>query len=133
MKLLDDELNPIIATVAAEVGNGEDNEKSDALQAFTYLSDKTAQFLKKLEPTWRDTSDYATKLLTDLVPSSDGSYSDFVDITPTLSFLQQTARCSLPIILANLMKTDLISNIFTAVQPHTLSISGNEEMSIHLI
>ncbi|KAK2960088.1 hypothetical protein BLNAU_4971 [Blattamonas nauphoetae] len=38
MKMLDDEFKPIIATVAAEVANGEDNEKSDALQALTYLT-----------------------------------------------------------------------------------------------
>ncbi|KAK2960091.1 hypothetical protein BLNAU_4974 [Blattamonas nauphoetae] len=93
MKLLDDEFKPIIATVAAEVGNGEDNEKSDALQALTYLSYRAARFLKNLEPI-PDQEICAEKLVTDLVPSPVGSHSGFVDIAAALSFLCETTNRS---------------------------------------
>ncbi|KAK2943452.1 hypothetical protein BLNAU_21635 [Blattamonas nauphoetae] len=43
------------------------------------LQDKAARFLKRLEPTSGDGPDYAGKLMTDLVPSSDGSPSGFID------------------------------------------------------
>ncbi|KAK2941004.1 hypothetical protein BLNAU_24075 [Blattamonas nauphoetae] len=45
MKLLDDEFKPIIATLSAEIANGEDNKKSYALQAVPSLTDITGLHL----------------------------------------------------------------------------------------
>ncbi|KAK2960085.1 hypothetical protein BLNAU_4968 [Blattamonas nauphoetae] len=110
------------------------------------LQDKTAQFLKNIEPTWRDISDYAVKLVTDLVPSSTGSLSGFVVsiftllssphstvVIATLSFLQKTTLWSNPPILCRLVESDLVTNVLANIQPHPPTISGNEEIYDNLI
>ncbi|KAK2941927.1 hypothetical protein BLNAU_23163 [Blattamonas nauphoetae] len=105
------------------------------------LLDRAARFLKSLEPKWSDKPDYADKLVTDIFPSSAGSPSGFIDSVFTLlssphsrvaeaalSFLNITVLESSPAIRCRLVETDLIPNVFVTVQPHTLPISGNEEM-----
>ncbi|KAK2960008.1 hypothetical protein BLNAU_4891 [Blattamonas nauphoetae] len=104
------------------------------------LQDKAAQFLQSLELKW-DEKEKAAKLVTDLVPSSAGSPSDFVDSILTLlssphskvtkaalSFLSATIDASPDEIRSHLVKSDLISNLLATVQPHTLPITGNEEI-----
>ncbi|KAK2961672.1 hypothetical protein BLNAU_3470 [Blattamonas nauphoetae] len=109
------------------------------------LEDKAAQFLKSLEPKWRD-EQFANRLVADLVPSSAGSRSSFVEsiltllssphsimVAATLSFLQETTTGSSLTIRCRLVESDLISNVLATVQPHTLPISGNEEIFDDLI
>ncbi|KAK2944762.1 hypothetical protein BLNAU_20295 [Blattamonas nauphoetae] len=103
------------------------------------LQEKAARFLKNLRPNWRDEPDYPDKLVIDLVPSTTGSHSGFVESIVTLvscphstvvgsalSFLCQTIAAVSPAIRCHLMGSDLVSNVFTNIQPHTLPISGNE-------
>ncbi|KAK2957761.1 hypothetical protein BLNAU_7195 [Blattamonas nauphoetae] len=107
----------------------------------TALQDRAAQFLKCLEPKWRDKPKLADKLVTDLVPSSDGSHSGFVDSITTLlssphstvaasalSFFQKTTFASLPAIRKGLVESDLINKLLATVRPHTLPLSGNDEI-----
>ncbi|KAK2961680.1 hypothetical protein BLNAU_3478 [Blattamonas nauphoetae] len=110
------------------------------------LQDKTARFLKRLEPTSRDTSDYAAKLMTDLVPSSDGSPSGFIDsivillssphsavVGATMMFVYKTTAGSSLTIRCHLVESDLVSKVLASVQPHTLPICGNDEIFDKLI
>ncbi|KAK2943439.1 hypothetical protein BLNAU_21622 [Blattamonas nauphoetae] len=105
------------------------------------LQDRAVRFLKSLEPNWGDKSDYADKLVTDLVSSSPGSPSGFVASMETLlssssstvvaaaiSFLYETLFYSSNEIRCRLVESDLISNVLATVQPHTLPISGNESI-----
>ncbi|KAK2950203.1 hypothetical protein BLNAU_14889 [Blattamonas nauphoetae] len=109
------------------------------------LQDKAGRFLKSLEPKWHD-SQIAAKLVTDLVPSSAGSASGFVTSIVTLlsspysrvveaamSFMYKTTKASSPTIRTRLMESDLITNVFTSIQPPTLPISGNETLISILI
>ncbi|KAK2942181.1 hypothetical protein BLNAU_22908 [Blattamonas nauphoetae] len=109
------------------------------------LQDKAVQFLKSLEPKWNE-DELATKLVTDLVPSSAGSPSGFVEsiltllssphstvVVTALSFLHKTAEDSSTEIRCRLVESDLVSKVLAAVQPHTLPISGNETMFYNLI
>ncbi|KAK2942483.1 hypothetical protein BLNAU_22594 [Blattamonas nauphoetae] len=102
------------------------------------LKRKAIRFLKSLEPKW-DEQALATKLVTDLVPSSAGSTSGFVTsivtllssphstvIKATLSFLNQTTNSMNLEIRCRLVESDVITNILSTVQPHTRQISGNE-------
>ncbi|KAK2946733.1 hypothetical protein BLNAU_18329 [Blattamonas nauphoetae] len=77
------------------------------------LQDKAVQFLKILEPQWGD-QDQATRLVTDLVPSSDGSNSGFLE---TLSFLSETTSWTSTEIKHHLVEADLVTNIIATVQP----------------
>ncbi|KAK2944177.1 hypothetical protein BLNAU_20924 [Blattamonas nauphoetae] len=56
-----------------------------------------------------------------------GSPSGFVEVAATLSFLQNHSSQIL-LLRCRLVESDLISNVLAAVQPHTLTRSGNEEM-----
>ncbi|KAK2939895.1 hypothetical protein BLNAU_25189 [Blattamonas nauphoetae] len=98
-----------------------------------------------LEPEW-DEQDLADKLVEELVPSSAGSPSGFVEsiatllssphstvVAAALSFLDKTMSRSSAEIRCRLVDFDLISNILATMQPHTLPISGNEEIITHLI
>ncbi|KAK2948795.1 hypothetical protein BLNAU_16245 [Blattamonas nauphoetae] len=109
------------------------------------LQDKAVQFLKGLEPK-RGEFGLTVKLVIDLVPSSDESPSGFVDslltllssshstvIVAVLSFLNKTITLSSSEIRSSLVELHLISNVFVIIQPHTLSISGNEEILDNLI
>ncbi|KAK2957803.1 hypothetical protein BLNAU_7237 [Blattamonas nauphoetae] len=108
------------------------------------LQDKAVQFLKNLEPGFGDET-LSDKLVTDLVPSFDGSHSGFVEgiltllssrhstvIAASLSFLHKTTLHSSPSIRRHLVESDLINNILDTVQPHTLPICGNETIIINL-
>ncbi|KAK2946120.1 hypothetical protein BLNAU_18962 [Blattamonas nauphoetae] len=113
--------------------------------SFDYaLQEKTVTFLKSLKPEWN--KQVASKLVTDLVPSSAGSPSGFIDsvltllLTPhsilraaTLSLLRKTINFSSTEIRCRLVESDLVSNVLATIQPHTLSISGNEEMLDNLV
>ncbi|KAK2951217.1 hypothetical protein BLNAU_13833 [Blattamonas nauphoetae] len=105
------------------------------------LQDRAAQFLKCLEPKWRDKPDHADNLVTDLVPSSDGSHSGFIDsivillssphssiVEATMSFLNKTTTQSSPAIRKGLVESDLINKLLATVRPHTLPLSGNDEI-----
>ncbi|KAK2957743.1 hypothetical protein BLNAU_7177 [Blattamonas nauphoetae] len=109
------------------------------------LQDRAAQFLQSLEPKWNE-KEKAAKLVTDLVPSSAGSPSDFVASILTLlssphskvtkaalSFLSATINASPDEIRCRLVESDLITNLLATVQPHTLPISGNEALMNNLI
>ncbi|KAK2944213.1 hypothetical protein BLNAU_20882 [Blattamonas nauphoetae] len=104
------------------------------------LQDRAAQFLKILEPKLGEFH-FPAKLVTDLVPSSAGSPSGFVEsifillsshhstvVVAALSFLHQTAVESSRHLLCRLVESDLVTNVFTSIQPHTLIIPGNETM-----
>ncbi|KAK2957829.1 hypothetical protein BLNAU_7263 [Blattamonas nauphoetae] len=101
------------------------------------LQDKAARFLKNLEPRWSD-HDLAAKLVTDLVLSSAGPPSGFVESTVTLlssphsnivaaalSFVYETTRAASHDIRSRLMESDLIAKVLTTVQPQTLPVCGN--------
>ncbi|KAK2961655.1 hypothetical protein BLNAU_3453 [Blattamonas nauphoetae] len=109
------------------------------------LQDRAAQFLKGLEPSLGE-RDLATKLVTELVPSSDGSISGFIDSILTLlsslhstvaasalSLLHQTTRAASPAIQSRLVESDLIPKVLSTVRPHTLPIAENEEIIAHLL
>ncbi|KAK2942173.1 hypothetical protein BLNAU_22900 [Blattamonas nauphoetae] len=109
------------------------------------LQERAAQFLKGLEPMWGDEDDTA-KLVRDLVPSSDGSPSGFVEsiltllssphstvVAAALSFLRKTTSHSPMKIRLHLVESDLITKLLTTVRPHTLQISGNEEIFDELL
>ncbi|KAK2947968.1 putative karyopherin Kap95 [Blattamonas nauphoetae] len=108
------------------------------------LLDRAAFFLRSIEPNWDNTS--ADKLIRELVPSSAGSPSGFVESVLTLvssphsrvaaaalSFLNTTTGSASHAVGCSLVESGLVSNVLTAVQPHTLSISGNEEIFDELI
>ncbi|KAK2960095.1 hypothetical protein BLNAU_4978 [Blattamonas nauphoetae] len=101
------------------------------------LQDRAARFLENFGPTVFK-HEIADKLVTDLVPSSAGSHSGFVEsiltllssphstvVVAALSFLSKTTRVlsTLPL---RLVESDLVPNVLATVQPHTLPISGNE-------
>ncbi|KAK2943457.1 hypothetical protein BLNAU_21640 [Blattamonas nauphoetae] len=109
------------------------------------LLDKAARFLKNLVPSWFE-KEQAEKLVTDLVLSSAGSPSGFVDsiltllssshstvVAAALSFLHEiTIRSSIEI-RSRLVESDLISSVLATVQPDTLPITGNDEILDNLI
>ncbi|KAK2963753.1 hypothetical protein BLNAU_1320 [Blattamonas nauphoetae] len=102
------------------------------------LIDKAVQFLNILEPQWCEVH-LATRLITELVPSSAGPPSDFIESILTLlssphsTIVEATSvlltkivlYCSSPVRL-QLVESDLISKVLASVQPHTLPFSGNE-------
>ncbi|KAK2957744.1 hypothetical protein BLNAU_7178 [Blattamonas nauphoetae] len=109
------------------------------------LQDKAIRFLKSLEPMW-GRQDQANQLVTDLVPSSAGSHSGFVEsistllsaphstvVAAALSFLHKTAGCPPMQDLWSLLESDLLTTVLATVQPHTLPISGNETIIDNLI
>ncbi|KAK2955456.1 hypothetical protein BLNAU_9503 [Blattamonas nauphoetae] len=103
------------------------------------LQDKAVQFLESLDPTWD--KDLKEKLALKLVPTSDGSPSGFIAsivtllssphstvVTSALSFLFNVTVLSSPAIQCPLVDSDLISNVLAILQPHTLQMSGNEDI-----
>ncbi|KAK2960132.1 hypothetical protein BLNAU_5015 [Blattamonas nauphoetae] len=107
------------------------------------LQDRAAGFLEGLDP--HRNKQVVAKLVTDLVPSSTGSDSGFVTsittllssphstvVAATLSFLYNTIIPS-STIQCQLVGSDLISKVLATLQPHTLTISGNEEIYDNLI
>ncbi|KAK2959990.1 hypothetical protein BLNAU_4873 [Blattamonas nauphoetae] len=109
------------------------------------LQDRAALFLKRLEPNWAPQA-LATQLITDLVPSSAGSLSGFIDsivtllssphstvVASTMSFLSETAFTASHAIRDRLVVSDLVSKVLAIIQPHTLSISGNEPIFDNLV
>ncbi|KAK2960092.1 hypothetical protein BLNAU_4975 [Blattamonas nauphoetae] len=109
------------------------------------LQDRAVQFLKSLVPKFTDRN-LAHKLVTDLVPSSDGSLSGFIEsittllssphstvVATTLSFLKETTGASSSKMQCQLVESDLITKVFAAVQPHTLPIAANKTVINTLI
>ncbi|KAK2946191.1 hypothetical protein BLNAU_18867 [Blattamonas nauphoetae] len=112
----------------------------------TALQDKAVHFLKNVQPDWREEPGHPAKLVTDLAPSTNRSPSGFVEsiltllssphstvVDAALSFLRETISTSSSVIPTNLVESDLISNVFATVQPHTLPISINETIFQNLI
>ncbi|KAK2960032.1 hypothetical protein BLNAU_4915 [Blattamonas nauphoetae] len=110
------------------------------------LQDRAARFLIDLEQDWRFEPDLPDRLVTELVPSSAGSPSGFVESIVTLlssprsrivvaaiSFLHKTTMNSTHATRCRLMKSDLVSKVLATVQPQTLPISGNEPIFDNLI
>ncbi|KAK2957857.1 hypothetical protein BLNAU_7291 [Blattamonas nauphoetae] len=110
------------------------------------LQDRAVQFLKSLKPKWSFDHDYADNLITNLVPSSAGSPSGFVEsiltllsspcstvITAALSFLFNITTSSSFGIRCRVVVSDLISNVLATVQTHTLPIQANEKMFRRLV
>ncbi|KAK2960037.1 hypothetical protein BLNAU_4920 [Blattamonas nauphoetae] len=98
-----------------------------------------------ISPFWLG-AEYIAKLVTDLVPSSDGSPSGFVEsivtllssphsavVAAALSFLYITLFYSSLSVRCRLMESDLVSKVFAILQPHTVQISGNETIIYTLI
>ncbi|KAK2961685.1 hypothetical protein BLNAU_3483 [Blattamonas nauphoetae] len=109
------------------------------------LQDKATRFLKNLVPSWFE-KEQAEKLVIDLVASSAGSTPGFIAsiltlvssshstmVAAALSFLHEVTFRSSIEIQCRLVESDLITNVFATVQPHTLSISGNDEILDNLI
>ncbi|KAK2957859.1 hypothetical protein BLNAU_7293 [Blattamonas nauphoetae] len=108
------------------------------------LQDRAVRFLESIEPKWGE-PDYPAKLVHDLVPSSAGSPPGFLAsiltllssphstvVAAALSFLYETTKRSSPAIRCRLMESDLITKVLAIVQPHTLSVAGNETIFHHL-
>ncbi|KAK2960137.1 hypothetical protein BLNAU_5020 [Blattamonas nauphoetae] len=87
------------------------------------LQDRAALFLKSLEPEWAD-NDLPAKLITNLVPSSDGSPSGFVEsivtllssphstvVAAALSFLNKTMGASKPPFRLQLVESDFVTTV----------------------
>ncbi|KAK2960051.1 hypothetical protein BLNAU_4934 [Blattamonas nauphoetae] len=109
------------------------------------LHDRAVVFLISLKPNWAQ-QDLATQLVTDLVPSSARSLSGFIDsiltllssphstvVAATMSFLSETVLKASHAIRDRLIQSDLISKVLAIIQPHTLSISGNETIFDNLV
>ncbi|KAK2941075.1 hypothetical protein BLNAU_24022 [Blattamonas nauphoetae] len=109
------------------------------------LQARTVLFLKSLKPRYFEHG-LATKLVKRLAPSSAGSPSGFVEsiltlvssphsnvVAAVLSFLYKITSRSSSEIRFLLVKSDLITNIFAAIQPQTLPIQGNEGIFSNLI
>ncbi|KAK2943440.1 hypothetical protein BLNAU_21623 [Blattamonas nauphoetae] len=104
------------------------------------LQDRAVQFLKSLTPIgFRN--DSTAKLVTDLVSSSAGSPSGFVEsivtllssphstvVEAALSFLHNALFHSSFAVRCRLMESGLISKVLVIIGPHTLPVAGNETM-----
>ncbi|KAK2950196.1 hypothetical protein BLNAU_14882 [Blattamonas nauphoetae] len=104
------------------------------------LQDRAARFLKSLEPKWYQ-NELVSRLVTDLVPSSNGSTSGFVDsiasllscphsivVAAAISFLRSSTRAVSLEIRCRLVESDLVSTSLVSLQPHTLSLSASEDI-----
>ncbi|KAK2943449.1 hypothetical protein BLNAU_21632 [Blattamonas nauphoetae] len=104
---------------------------------------RAVRFLKNLEKVSRKMEE-ADQLVADLVPSSPGQRSGFVEsiltllssphstiIAATLSFINHTTTESSQTIRCRLVESDLITKVFSTIQPHLLPISGNETIINH--
>ncbi|KAK2958837.1 hypothetical protein BLNAU_6086 [Blattamonas nauphoetae] len=102
------------------------------------LQNKTVSFLKALEPQPFQRS-IADRLITQLVPTSDGSPAAFIDsfcvllsslhstiVAATLSFLQATFSFSTEAHRVLLLQTDFVAKLIAKLQPQSLPLSGNE-------
>ncbi|KAK2962007.1 hypothetical protein BLNAU_3063 [Blattamonas nauphoetae] len=125
--------NSLVALVKAEY------PFDDALQ------DKAVLFLQYLEPELNYEDLHAT-IVTCLVPSSDKPCSSFVEsistllssphtkvVEATLFLLSTTILDSSTEIKYQLVVSDVVTNVLATVRPHTLPVSGNEEMFKDLI
>ncbi|KAK2960049.1 hypothetical protein BLNAU_4932 [Blattamonas nauphoetae] len=110
------------------------------------LQDRAARLLKCLEPTWRDEPRDVAELVTDLVPTSDGSPSGFVaSIVTLLSSPHSTiVTAALSLVSAAVCHSDITNQyrlidanvmitVLGIIQPHTLPISGNETILKDLV
>ncbi|KAK2950209.1 hypothetical protein BLNAU_14895 [Blattamonas nauphoetae] len=101
------------------------------------LQDRAARFLQNLGPKWNKQD--AAQLVTELVPSSDGSCAGFVAsivtllssphstvVTAAVSFVRETTTRASAEIRCRLVDFDLITKVLATVQPHTLPITGKE-------
>ncbi|KAK2942179.1 hypothetical protein BLNAU_22906 [Blattamonas nauphoetae] len=108
------------------------------------LQDRAVQFLDNLEPEY-DEEDRGDRLVIDLVPSSDGSPSRFVEsiltlhlsprstmVAAALSLLKAVLFSSKPPIRLHLVKSGIVTNVLTPVHSHTPTISGKEPIFHHL-
>ncbi|KAK2941766.1 hypothetical protein BLNAU_23314 [Blattamonas nauphoetae] len=80
---------------------------------------RAVRFLKNVEPQWD--AQVAAKLVTELVPSSAGSPTGFVESIVTLVSSPYSTV------------SDLVSKVLATVQPHTLPITGNETIFDNLV
>ncbi|KAK2942814.1 hypothetical protein BLNAU_22262 [Blattamonas nauphoetae] len=110
------------------------------------LLDNASLFLESLEPFGKDRGSAAVKLVTDLVPSSTGSAAGFVEsilslfsspdvnlVSTALQFLSRVLSISTPATRLLLVDSDLFTNLFVIVNPHTLPLSGNGRIADKLI
>ncbi|KAK2960142.1 hypothetical protein BLNAU_5025 [Blattamonas nauphoetae] len=110
------------------------------------LQDRTVRFLKTFEPRWGIDSDQASRLVTELVPSSTEPFSSFVEsiftllssphwrvVTAALSFFNTAISYSSTTTQTYLVESDLVANLIAIVQPYSLSISRNKEIFNNLV
>ncbi|KAK2941924.1 hypothetical protein BLNAU_23160 [Blattamonas nauphoetae] len=101
------------------------------------LQDRAAQFLKSLEPDWNQEI-YVDLLVTELVPSSAGSHSGFVDsiltllssphstvVAAAMSLMMGTTKEASSAIRCCFVESDIVTKVIATLQPHTMPISGN--------
>ncbi|KAK2962006.1 hypothetical protein BLNAU_3062 [Blattamonas nauphoetae] len=109
------------------------------------LEDKAAWFLRYL-PKRMDEMDLKLFLFTDLVPSSDGPCSGFVEsiltllssrhsnvVEATVSFLFQSLDAASLDNQYQIMGTDFVAKVLAALQPDTQPLSGNEGIIQNLV
>ncbi|KAK2961597.1 hypothetical protein BLNAU_3395 [Blattamonas nauphoetae] len=109
------------------------------------LQDRAVHFLKKLEPTWKQ-SEQEARFVIDLVPSSTGSLSEFIEsiltllssphstvVAATISLLKLVLISSSLSVRLRFLEADFFTNVFATVQPHTLPMSGNEILHTNLV
>ncbi|KAK2943046.1 hypothetical protein BLNAU_22020 [Blattamonas nauphoetae] len=110
------------------------------------LLNRAAWLLRNLAPFGKDRESAAAKLVTDLVPSSAGSPSGFVEsilvlfsspdsklVSTALLFLFRILSISSPAVRLLLVDSDLFTNLFVIFRPHTLLLSGNGSIADSLI
>ncbi|KAK2955342.1 hypothetical protein BLNAU_9735 [Blattamonas nauphoetae] len=103
------------------------------------LQDRAVSFLKSLPPKWRN--ELRDRLATTLIDSSHGPFSDFIEsvstlilshhsnvVKATLLFLMETTDYSYLGLRYRLVESDVVTKLVATVRPHTLPISGNEEI-----
>ncbi|KAK2960154.1 hypothetical protein BLNAU_5037 [Blattamonas nauphoetae] len=109
------------------------------------LQDRAVRFMKSIEPEPGPFT-LATKLITDLVPSSPKPFSGFAEsvlalfssphkivVAAVLSFLLDTLVMSSRKMNLDLVESDLLANVFATVQPHTLPHSENKAVIKKLV
>ncbi|KAK2959828.1 hypothetical protein BLNAU_5317 [Blattamonas nauphoetae] len=110
------------------------------------LLDRAARFLWSLESMWEDQL-FGGEPVLHLVPSSDGSPSDFVEslftllssphlaiVQPAILYLYNTIfEYTTPAFQLRFVESNLVTKVLATVQHHTLPLSGNTEILMKLV
>ncbi|KAK2956630.1 hypothetical protein BLNAU_8471 [Blattamonas nauphoetae] len=104
------------------------------------LQDKTVKFLENLKP-GRTALQLANQIISKLVPSPDTTQSRFIDsiyilvssphtkiVSAALAFLEGSFMSSSKRYKTQVFDVDFVPRILSIIQPHTLTVSGNENL-----